>query len=185
MTFAHCSSASQTKAGVCSICGREAASASGGLPVAPFSKHAAVGCLPCVDTPRAGPYGVNDVLRKPRGRREASPTRGEGRWERDRWGAGSGQVPGWPCAAAQGLWRGCLFQNPAGQDRNQNACLGLSEPQHLCRKMDSPQPARGKSWAPVPGDPLPSRLMPSRDRPCRSPSPRLSGSCRRHSSCRL
>lgn len=41
MTLARCSSASQTRAGVCSVCDREGVGASGGLPVTPFCKQTA------------------------------------------------------------------------------------------------------------------------------------------------
>lgn len=88
-----------------------------------------------------------------------------------------------------------LHRSTAGRPASVQSSLGSALP---LKGHELPNHSHGKGTVAIPGraaelgedgqgchSPLPSRLMPSLDRPCRSPSPRLSGSCRRHSSCRL
>lgn len=88
-----------------------------------------------------------------------------------------------------------LHRSTAGRPASVQSSLGSALP---LKGHELPSHSHRKGTVAIPGraaelgedgqgrhSPLPSRLMPSLDRPCRSPSPRLSGSCRRHSSCRL
>lgn len=189
MTFARCPSASQTKASVRSIWpGRRR-----GLRRPARCSLSAVnglGCRPCVDAPRR--RAPHDAL---------SGSHPEGRWGlyRKQGRAGRGHLCTWaPHRAGPGLAPHSCARALGGRPRaSASRMQGGKQSERLTarhRPPPGPQPCLQKGCklhnppthpARVPRSPLPSRLMPSRDRPCRSPSPRLSGSCRRHSSCRL